>query len=250
MITKNLKSGSKSRFKESLLVGLLEWMPSPLGKVMRRVLYRSIFQRIGKSVQIQMGVEITNAAGMEIGNGTRIDRYVRLRNVGSDCQIRVGDGVRLNRGVDIRVHTGCNGRVEIGDRTVIGTYSCLSGSTIIIGNDCLIAPHVGLFANNHVFTDPNRKIREQKHTYKGIIIEDDCWLGMGVKVVDGVTIGEGSVIGAGAVVTKNIPPYSIAVGVPAKVVGSRQKTSNNSVNSQLAESVLAATKAEVLSECK
>ena len=53
------------------------------------------------------------------------------------------------------------------------------------------------------------------------MIEDDCWLGHGVTVLDGVTIGKGSVIGAGAVVTKNIPPYSVALGVPAKVVKSR-----------------------------
>lgn len=56
---------------------------------------------------------------------------------------------------------------------------------------------------------------------KGIVIEDDCWLGTGVKILDGVTIGKGSVIGAGAVVTKNIPSYSVAVGVPAKVISKR-----------------------------
>jgi acetyltransferase-like isoleucine patch superfamily enzyme len=53
------------------------------------------------------------------------------------------------------------------------------------------------------------------------VIEDDCWLGDGVKVLDGVTIGRGSVIGAGAVVTKDIPPFSVAVGVPARVIKSR-----------------------------
>ena len=67
-----------------------------------------------------------------------------------------------------------------------------------------------------------QKIREQGLTTKGIEIGDDCWLGYGVKVLDGVTIGQGSIVGAGAVVTKNLPPYSIAVGVPAKVIGSRQ----------------------------
>jgi acetyltransferase-like isoleucine patch superfamily enzyme len=53
------------------------------------------------------------------------------------------------------------------------------------------------------------------------VIEDDCWLGDGVKVLDGVTIGRGSVIGAGAVVTKDIPPFSVAVGVPARVIKTR-----------------------------
>ncbi|MBA2748254.1 MAG: acyltransferase, partial [Tatlockia sp.] len=67
-------------------------------------------------------------------------------------------------------------------------------------------------------------------TRQGVVIEDNCWLGYGVKVLDGVTIGEGSVIGAGAVVTKDIPPYSVAVGVPAKVVRSRQPVEKQFTN--------------------
>lgn len=64
-------------------------------------------------------------------------------------------------------------------------------------------------------------IREQGVTREGIIIEDDCWLGSGVKVLDGVTIGKGCVIGANSVVTKDIPPYSVAVGAPARVIKKR-----------------------------
>jgi acetyltransferase-like isoleucine patch superfamily enzyme len=82
-----------------------------------------------------------------------------------------------------------------------------------------------MYANNHVFDDPNRLIRQQPLTCKGITIEDDCWIGTGVRILDGVTIGQGSVIGAGAVVNKDIPPYSVAVGVPAKVISKRGKES-------------------------
>jgi acetyltransferase-like isoleucine patch superfamily enzyme len=59
------------------------------------------------------------------------------------------------------------------------------------------------------------------------VIEDDVWIGAGVTVVDGVTIGRGSVIGAGAVVTNDIPPYSIAVGTPAKPIKDRRQITNN-----------------------
>ena len=62
---------------------------------------------------------------------------------------------------------------------------------------------------------------DQGHATGRIVIEDDVWLGMGVKVMDGVRIGQGAVIGAGAVVTKDIPPYSIALGVPARVTSKR-----------------------------
>ena len=61
------------------------------------------------------------------------------------------------------------------------------------------------------------------------MIEDDCWIGSGVRILDGVTIGHGSIVGAGAVVTKSIPPYSIAVGVPAKVVSQRKQEPQVSV---------------------
>jgi acetyltransferase-like isoleucine patch superfamily enzyme len=80
-----------------------------------------------------------------------------------------------------------------------------------------------MYSNNHVFSDPDQTIMSQGLETKGIVIEDDCWLGTGVRVMDGVTIGKGCVIGAGAVVTKDIPPYSVAVGVPARVISQRQK---------------------------
>jgi acetyltransferase-like isoleucine patch superfamily enzyme len=91
----------------------------------------------------------------------------------------------------------------------------------------MIASHSGIYANNHNFADPTQPICKQGNSYKGITVEEDCWLGSGVRVLDGVTIGRGSIIGAGAVVTKDIPPYSIAVGVPAKVVSQRKSMSNN-----------------------
>ncbi len=78
-----------------------------------------------------------------------------------------------------------------------------------------------MYANSHNFSDPNIPINQQGLTCKGILIEDDCWLGTGVRVLDGVTIGRGSIVGAGAVVTKSLPPYSIAVGVPARVIDRR-----------------------------
>jgi len=74
---------------------------------------------------------------------------------------------------------------------------------------------------NHNFRDSTRLIREQGVTYKGIVIEDDVWIGSKATIVDGVTIGQGAVIGAGSVVTKSIPAYAIAVGVPARVIGTR-----------------------------
>ena len=119
----------------------------------------------------------------------------------------MGNKVCLDRGVDINV-AGEDCSIEIGDRSYLGPYVCMSGpGHIKIGRQCLIASQTGMYANNH---------REYGLSREGITIEDNCWLGTGVRILDGVTIGCGSVVGAGAVVTKDIPPYSVAVGVPAK----------------------------------
>ncbi len=219
--------------KEAVLTALIGWIPFLPGIVIRRLMYRTIFARIGTSARIHSGVQFRRADGIKIGNRTRIHSGVRLKNSDQNTKIWIGDKAHIDRGVDIKAQNG--GKIEIGENTFIGPYVCLSGESIKVGKDCLIASHSGIYAVNHNFADPTRKIKEQGVTYEGITIEDDCWLGSGVKVVDGVTIGQGSVIGAGAVVTKDIPPYSIAVGVPARVIASRK--SSELVNTQNQESI-------------
>ncbi|MEB3341989.1 acyltransferase [Okeania sp.] len=197
-------------------------IPLSLGMKLRSSMYSLIFANWGSNIQIQHNVEFNRTYWIEIGSGVYIRSGANIAADGLNSWIKIGNKSRLERGVDIRVHD--EGLIVIGDRTNIGPYTCLSGRNIVIGNDCLIASHTGIYANNHIYSDPNRKIKEQGRSYQGIVIEDDCWLGSGVRVVDGVRIGKGSVIGAGAVVTKDIPPYSIAVGVPAKVISQRMKS--------------------------
>ena len=223
---KNLSYSDWFLRKEAVVIALVQWVPLSIGKALRKLTYRSILGRIGSATVIHRGVEFIGAERIEIGNRVTLDRDVRLRNLGSRSKIWIGDKVFCDRGVDIKTHQ--SGKIEIGEGTYIGPYTCLSGDSIKIGKYCLIASHSGIYANNHIFADPTRYIQEQGASYQGIVIEDDCWLGSGVKVVDGVTIGKGSVIGAGAVVTKNIPPYSIAVGVPAKVIGRRDSNTSRS----------------------
>lgn len=208
------------RWRESLIFGLLEGLPFAVGQTLRRWVYRAVLAQIGRGAIIRQWVEFDGASRIKIGDQVSLRRYVRLRNLtSSKYEIRLGDRVSLDYGVEIKAHG--KGHIDIGYHTYIGPYSCLSGSNLKIGKNCLIASHAGIYANNHNFDDPASLIRKQGNSYKGIVIEDNCWLGSGVRVLDGITIGQGSVIGAGAVVTKNIPPYSIAVGVPAKVVGHR-----------------------------
>lgn len=207
-------------WKEALVSALIGWLPFSTGRVIRRLIYQTIFAQLGTSVKIESGVYFKYAKGIEIGNSTRIESGVRLKNLSRNSKILIGNGVKIDRGVDIKAHG--NGKILIGENTFIGPYVCLSGESISIGKDCLIASQVGIYAVGHNFSDSTRNIKEQGLSHKGIVIENDCWLGNGARVLDGVTISHGSVIGAGAVVTKDIPPYSIVVGVPARVIASRE----------------------------
>ena len=95
---------------------------------------------------------------------------------------------------------------------------------VLIGNDVMFGPGVSIITGNHRTDVQGRTMRSIGDSEKlpendqDVVIEDDCWLGGGVIVLAGVTIGKGSVIGAGSIVTKDIPPYSVAVGNPCKVM--------------------------------
>ena len=98
--------------------------------------------------------------------------------------------------------------------------TCVDDTHIYVGDHTMIGPNVVLATAGHPICP---ELREKEYQYNmQIHIGRNCWLGAGVIVMPGVTIGDNTVIGAGSVVTKDIPPYSIAVGVPAKVIKSRK----------------------------
>lgn len=104
---------------------------------------------------------------------------------------------------------------------------CYVQGNVTLGNDVRIAPGAKIIAMNHSFKDISLTLSQQPIIQKGIVIEDDVWIGAGAIVLDGVTIGAHSVIGAGAVVTKDIEPWSVAIGNPAKVVKNRLESEEN-----------------------
>ncbi|TGO04888.1 sugar O-acetyltransferase [Serinibacter arcticus] len=107
--------------------------------------------------------------------------------------------------------------IHIGARTFVNyNLTALDVATITIGEDCQIGPNVQLLTPTHP-VDPQPR-RDKLEAAQPIVIGDNVWLGGGVIVCPGVTIGENSVIGAGAVVTRDIPANVVAVGNPARVV--------------------------------
>lgn len=114
-------------------------------------------------------------------------------------------------------------RITAGKNCSINPMVYLQGN-IIMGNDVRIAPKASIIAENHIHSDVLHPITQQGNYRRGITLEDDVWIGAGVCVVDGVRIGAHSIAGAGAVVTKDVPPYSIVGGNPARVLKNRVDT--------------------------
>lgn len=159
-----------------------------------------------------------------ISSALSIWRVFRLRRLG----IKVKSGVRIGKAVSIKsgeVETGVRimptSKIDIGKNFYVNCYSHLCGS-ISIGDDVLLGPKVIIWSKNHVFSSLDIPINIQGYTDERIIIGNDVWIGASAVILPGVSIGEGSVVGAGSIVAKDIPPYSIAVGNPAKVVRSRK----------------------------
>jgi len=116
-------------------------------------------------------------------------------------------------------------RLIIGDRVCIVGAIKIGGSgkyRVTIGDDTWIAPNVYICPSTHNHKKRGRTIREQGLRGGDITIGRDCWIGVNAVISPGVTVGDGAIIGANAVVTKDVPAYAIAVGIPAKVIGYRE----------------------------
>ena len=161
----------------------------------------------------------------EHGGIHRSARIGNRRFVDISCSATIFEGVLIR---------GTEARVCIGKYTHVGPYTVIiGGSGVYIGDQVLIAPHVTIAAGNHDYKQTAQPMRFAGALSSGpIIIENDVWIGANVCVLDGVRIGRGAVIGAGSVVTKSIPEYSIAYGVPARVVGVRELGSTDKVSTR------------------
>jgi acetyltransferase-like isoleucine patch superfamily enzyme len=110
----------------------------------------------------------------------------------------------------------------MGNNSNIGPYNYIGCSgKITIGDNVMLAPRVSIYAENHVFDNPNITIKAQGVSKMDVVIEDDCWIAANVVILAGVTIGKGSVVAAGSVVNEDVPAFSVVAGVPARVIKSR-----------------------------
>lgn len=129
--------------------------------------------------------------------------------------------------------------VSIGAGSMVGENCFLDGyGGLTIGRNVLIAHNSSLIAEDHGFASRKVPIRYQPKTAAPIVVEDDVWIGCGARILKGVRIGTGAIVAAGAVVTRDVPPYAIVGGVPAKVLGTRPDDSAASP-ADLAQAALA-----------
>ncbi len=163
--------------------------------------------------------------GFTLGPRCFIDDYVTIyADPKAEGRVEFADRVHVYRWSIIELGAG-PGSLFVDSQTAIQS-SCVINplvSDIIIGKHCMIAAKCAFVSYQHEAGSIERPMREQPLTSRGdIVLEDDVWLGLQVCVMDGVTIGKGAVVGAGSVVTKDIPAYTVAAGVPARVIRERR----------------------------
>lgn len=161
--------------------------------------------------------------GVEIGERVTIDSNVDI-NLGfarqQQGELCLGDRSKLSRGVTLHCY---GGSIILKENVFLGSYAVVYGhGGVTIKKNALIATHCQIFSSNHTIPDRQTQIFTQPDILLPTTIGEDVWLGAGSTILGGVNVGDGCVVGAGAVVTKDIPPYSVVVGVPAKVVRMRQ----------------------------
>jgi acetyltransferase-like isoleucine patch superfamily enzyme len=146
-------------------------------------------------------------SGSKVRWNTRMD-VLPFNNFQLGAGSTIEDFCTINNGV---------GDVVIGNRTLIGMSNVIIGP-VTIGNDVILAQNIVVSGLNHEYRDVSQPIHAQPILTKPVIIEDECWIAANAVITAGVTIGKHSVVAAGAVVTKDVPPYSVAAGNPAKVI--------------------------------
>lgn len=174
---------------------------------------------IGKRVKLRFKNKI------KFGKSVIIGDYVEI-NALSKNGVSIGNNVSILKNTIIE----CTGVIRnIGEGLIIGdnvgiAQNCfiqVRGS-VIFENNIILGPNVSIFSENHIFENPELPVSVQGESRKGVYIESGVWIGTRSVVLDGVRIGKNSIVAAGSIVNKDVPPYSIVGGVPAKVIKYRK----------------------------
>lgn len=213
------------RLGRLLLYEAVQWLcagaSGALGLWLRARLFPLLLGACGRGVVFGRNVSLRHPHKIRLGDGVVLDDNVLLDAKGqNNAGIAIGAGGFIGRNSILSCK---DGDIVIAERVNIGfNAEIFSGSRVLVGADTFIAAYSYLIGGDHIASDPDQPVDQQGATSRGIEIGPHGWLGAGVKVLDGVTIGVRSIVGAGAVVTRDIPAYAIAAGVPARVLRDRR----------------------------
>ena len=203
-------------------------MPGIPGLFLRQKLYKSLFKSCNSKVTLGSGISLKQPCKVTIGKNCIIDDLASLSVRGSDASyICLEDSVFVGRGTELKVREGA---ISIRSFTSVGSNCRISTAQgkISIGQYVFIAAYCYIGGGNHKSDRIDIPIAQQGFDSKGgVTIGDDVWIGANCIIADGVNIGKGSIIGASSLVTKDVPEYSIAFGIPAKIHRSRIQTSDH-----------------------
>jgi acetyltransferase-like isoleucine patch superfamily enzyme len=214
------RRGWGALIKHELITMSSQSMPGALGLALRKTLYPSLLGACGRDVVFGQNVILRHPHKIRIGDHVVIDDNCLIDAKGEANQgITIGSGVFIGRNTILSCK---NGDIEIEDGANVG-FNCeiFSASRVRLGREALLAAYCYLIGGDHDFTDPTQAVLAQARRSQGISVGAGAWLGAGAKVLDGVSIGDRAIVGAGAVVRDSVPTGSIAVGIPAKVIGQR-----------------------------
>jgi len=169
---------------------------------------------------IHASAVLEHAGSLSLPPSTHIEAGCVI-SIGEQAKLTVGERNTLYPQVVIRLREGWleTGRdVSFGPGVKI--YETRAG--LLIGDHCMLAAGVCISGVQHGLEDLSRPMRQQAVLALPVVLEEDVWIGMNAVIQPGVTIGAHSVIGSGSVVTRSIPPWSIAHGVPCRVQRSRR----------------------------
>lgn len=216
------RTGSRSLLRlllQGTIVSATVDFPTVLGSVLRPLLYRALLGSVGRGCYIERSVRFNIPRRVYLGARVLIGEQTLFDVVDTRGKIVIGDDVKLPR---YGTFIAGPGDITLARGVSLGTFSHLAGhGGISLGENCLVATHVAIMSYQHGFSDRSVPIPEQDIELKPVVIEEDVWIGAHAIILPGVRIGRGTVVGAGAVVTSDLPQYSVAVGSPARVIRQR-----------------------------